>query len=188
VVVAAGGAVVVVATVVVWGGVGFVVVPDGAGGSDVVLGPEPTGGVAVVGGAVVDVVEVVDVVVAVADPVPGTSSEAADSTPTRSPCPNQRTTAGRCVRRWERVAVQPPGGPPGRDRHPRAVSATIGPPLGVRKRSRGRPNCSDRAGGSSALDGHDARAHPYINEPGVVSNSPVSSHVLRPERIIGQPP
>ena len=29
---------------------------------------------------------------------------------------------------------------------------------------------------------------PYISDPGVVSSSPVSSHVLRPERIIGQPP
>ena len=28
----------------------------------------------------------------------------------------------------------------------------------------------------------------YISEPGVVSSSPVSSQVLRPERIIGQPP
>ena len=28
----------------------------------------------------------------------------------------------------------------------------------------------------------------YISEPGVVSSSPVSSSVLRPERIIGQPP
>jgi|BarGraNGADG00212_2_1021979.scaffolds.fasta_scaffold10278_4 hypothetical protein len=28
----------------------------------------------------------------------------------------------------------------------------------------------------------------YISEPGVVSSSPVSSHVFRPERIIGQPP
>jgi len=28
----------------------------------------------------------------------------------------------------------------------------------------------------------------YINDPGVVSNSPVSSQVFRPERIIGQPP
>ena len=28
----------------------------------------------------------------------------------------------------------------------------------------------------------------YISEPGVVSSSPVSSHVLRPDRIIGQPP
>ena len=32
------------------------------------------------------------------------------------------------------------------------------------------------------------RAQPYISEPGVVSSSPVSSHVFRPERIIGQPP
>jgi hypothetical protein len=31
-------------------------------------------------------------------------------------------------------------------------------------------------------------AQPYIKEPGVVSCSPVSSHVLRPDRIIGQPP
>src|SRR5674476_1390778 len=29
---------------------------------------------------------------------------------------------------------------------------------------------------------------PYISDPGVVSSSPVSSHVFRPERIIGQPP
>ena len=29
---------------------------------------------------------------------------------------------------------------------------------------------------------------PYISEPGVVSFWPVSSQVLRPERIIGQPP
>jgi hypothetical protein len=28
----------------------------------------------------------------------------------------------------------------------------------------------------------------YIIDPGVVSSSPVSSHVLRPERIMGQPP
>ena len=28
----------------------------------------------------------------------------------------------------------------------------------------------------------------YISEPGVVSRSPVSSSVFRPERIIGQPP
>ncbi len=28
----------------------------------------------------------------------------------------------------------------------------------------------------------------YINDPGVVSSSPVSSQVFRPERIIGQPP
>ena len=28
----------------------------------------------------------------------------------------------------------------------------------------------------------------YINEPGVVSSSPVSSHVLSPDKIIGQPP
>ncbi len=29
---------------------------------------------------------------------------------------------------------------------------------------------------------------PYMSDPGVVSTWPVSSHVLRPERIIGQPP
>lgn len=29
---------------------------------------------------------------------------------------------------------------------------------------------------------------PYSSDPGVVSSSPVSSQVLRPERIIGQPP
>ncbi len=28
----------------------------------------------------------------------------------------------------------------------------------------------------------------YMSEPGVVSSSPVSSQVFRPERIIGQPP
>src|SRR5206468_10018012 len=28
----------------------------------------------------------------------------------------------------------------------------------------------------------------YIRDPGVVSSSPVSSHVFRPERIIGHPP
>ncbi|VXC47482.1 hypothetical protein ARTHRO9AX_80029 [Arthrobacter sp. 9AX] len=32
------------------------------------------------------------------------------------------------------------------------------------------------------------RAQVYINDPGVVSFSPVSSQVFRPERIIGQPP
>ena len=31
-------------------------------------------------------------------------------------------------------------------------------------------------------------AAPYISDPGVVSSSPVSSQVFRPERIIGQPP
>ena len=31
-------------------------------------------------------------------------------------------------------------------------------------------------------------AQPYISDPGVVSSSPVSSQVFRPERIIGQPP
>ena len=31
-------------------------------------------------------------------------------------------------------------------------------------------------------------AFAYISEPGVVSNSPVSSSVFRPDRIIGQPP
>ena len=30
--------------------------------------------------------------------------------------------------------------------------------------------------------------HVYMSEPGVVSSSPVSSQVFRPERIIGQPP
>ncbi|GGS51759.1 hypothetical protein GCM10010171_53520 [Actinokineospora fastidiosa] len=29
---------------------------------------------------------------------------------------------------------------------------------------------------------------PYINDPGVVSVSPVSSHVFNPDRIIGHPP
>lgn len=33
-----------------------------------------------------------------------------------------------------------------------------------------------------------AGVQPYISDPGVVSTSPVSSHVLRPERIIGHPP
>ena len=28
----------------------------------------------------------------------------------------------------------------------------------------------------------------YMSDPGVVSNSPVSSQVFKPERIIGQPP
>ncbi len=32
------------------------------------------------------------------------------------------------------------------------------------------------------------RAQLYINEPGVVSTSPVSSQVFSPERIIGHPP
>jgi hypothetical protein len=49
---------------------------------------------------------------------------------------------------------------------------------------------------SNALRARDPRAsaqrHPsvceYISEPGVVSDSPVSSSVFRPERIIGQPP
>ena len=31
-------------------------------------------------------------------------------------------------------------------------------------------------------------ASAYMSEPGVVSRSPVSSSVFRPERIIGQPP
>ena len=31
-------------------------------------------------------------------------------------------------------------------------------------------------------------AQAYSSDPGVVSSSPVSSHVFRPERIIGQPP
>ena len=30
-------------------------------------------------------------------------------------------------------------------------------------------------------------AQPYCSDPGVVSSSPVSSQVLRPERIIGHP-
>jgi hypothetical protein len=30
------------------------------------------------------------------------------------------------------------------------------------------------------------QARAYLNDPGVVSSSPVSSHVFRPERIIGQ--
>ena len=32
------------------------------------------------------------------------------------------------------------------------------------------------------------RGQVYINDPGVVSTSPVSSHVFRPDRIIGHPP
>jgi len=32
------------------------------------------------------------------------------------------------------------------------------------------------------------QAQPYMSDPGVVSTSPVSSRVFRPERIIGQPP
>jgi hypothetical protein len=31
-------------------------------------------------------------------------------------------------------------------------------------------------------------AQVYISEPGVVSNSPLSNQVFRPERIMGQPP
>src|SRR4051812_22028237 len=31
-------------------------------------------------------------------------------------------------------------------------------------------------------------AAPYINEPGVVNTSPVSSHVFSPDKIIGHPP
>ncbi len=31
-------------------------------------------------------------------------------------------------------------------------------------------------------------AQPYISEPGVVSSCPVSNQVLRPDRIMGQPP
>ena len=34
----------------------------------------------------------------------------------------------------------------------------------------------------------DRQPQPYMSEPGVVSTEPVSSHVLSPERIIGQPP
>jgi len=50
---------------------------------------------------------------------------------------------------------------------------------------------------STAVDANRLNALPstqsprrqlYINDPGVVSSSPVSSQVLSPERIIGQPP
>ena len=40
-----------------------------------------------------------------------------------------------------------------------------------------------------AIDGLALETHEGdLREPGVVSSSPVSSHVLRPDRIIGQPP
>jgi hypothetical protein len=47
------------------------------------------------------------------------------------------------------------------------------------------PSCG---GASISSSGPHAAGWAYISEPGVVSVSPVSSSVFRPERIIGQPP
>src|ERR1700722_4260032 len=41
---------------------------------------------------------------------------------------------------------------------------------------------------STAIQALACQSRSYISEPGVVSFSPVSSSVFRPERIIGQPP
>ncbi len=58
-------------------------------------------------------------------------------------------------------------------------------PLGAARRRGGpRPHLN----ASAIEDLRQASAQVYMSEPGVVSNSPVSSHVFRPERIIGQPP
>src|ERR1700722_6837394 len=52
-----------------------------------------------------------------------------------------------------------------------------------------RPNISDPSRAARVVHHCSSSAgHAYINDPGVVSVSPVSIHVLRPERIIGQPP
>lgn len=70
---------------------------------------------------------------------------------------------------------------------------------GVRFRDVGLPDIADAEPESiEALAGSRARPRPgaarlhasqlYMSDPGVVSSSPVSSHVFRPERIIGQPP
>jgi hypothetical protein len=45
------------------------------------------------------------------------------------------------------------------------------------------------AGGRDAMAAPvDPERQPYMSDPGVVSTEPVSSHVLSPERIMGQPP
>jgi len=63
----------------------------------------------------------------------------------------------------------------------------IGPSVDGRVRLRERRrdrNCDRRRAAWPA----EPRQAPYMSDPGVVSRSPVSSHVLSPERIIGQPP
>ena len=54
----------------------------------------------------------------------------------------------------------------------------------------GRPEERARQPAATApvVEGAPWPASPVISEPGVVSSSPVSSQVFRPERIIGQPP
>jgi hypothetical protein len=42
--------------------------------------------------------------------------------------------------------------------------------------------------GSGTWPGAGVVPYVYISDPGVVSFSPVSSQVFRPERIMGQPP
>jgi hypothetical protein len=70
----------------------------------------------------------------------------------------------------------PPGGGPPDARDDDVVRPCVGgsEPRGSRE-PEGRPQSP-------------ARAFAYMSEPGVVRDSPVSSSVLRPERIIGQPP
>ena len=53
-----------------------------------------------------------------------------------------------------------------------------------------RSRCRRKVSGGTAVISAQAQAEApeYRSEPGVVSRSPVSSSVFRPERIIGQPP
>ena len=56
-----------------------------------------------------------------------------------------------------------------------------------RRSSRAETEAPPQPGGASSPRGY-AVSPAYMSDPGVVSLSPVSSRVLRPERIIGQPP